>query len=79
MLAYTSESVIQDQTEALPLTEAHVEPVLVEQQGRAQNFQCEMEIKMEPKPRVMIEDQISKIECTNETIENVILSEVRLV
>lgn len=56
-----------------------MKPVLVEQQGRAQNFHGEMEIKMEPEPRVMVEDQISKTECTNETIENVILTEVRLV
>lgn len=80
MLAYTSESASQYKIEeTLPLTkEIHTEPVPIEQQEVAQNFHGETEIKVETEPRLIVEDQISEIESTSETIKAVILTEVRI-
>ncbi|KAF3444607.1 hypothetical protein FNV43_RR14299 [Rhamnella rubrinervis] len=75
MIASTSESVSQDQVEkTLPLT-PHTESKPVEQQVVAQSFHGELEIQMETEPRMKAEDQIGKIDCTNETTKAVTLTE----
>lgn len=81
MIAYTSESITQDQIEeTLPLTNnSHTEFEPDEQQVVAQNFHGEMEKQTKTEPRMKAEHQISRIDCTDETIKAVILTEVRLV